>query len=93
MLEEYTRRHAHVWPEMRQALKTSGWNNYSLFLRPDGLLVGYVETEDFEQACQAMKAEPVNAIWQAEMSHFFEGMDDSTPDDSITSLEEIFHLD
>ncbi len=38
-------RHRHVWPEMQAALRETGWANYSLFLRDDGLLVGYLETE------------------------------------------------
>ena len=49
-LDEYKERHRNVWPEMRDALREAGWGNYSLFLRDDGLLVGYVETEDFEAA-------------------------------------------
>jgi L-rhamnose mutarotase len=49
-LEEYKERHRSVWPEMKNALRETGWHNYSLFLRPDGLLVGYLETEDFERA-------------------------------------------
>jgi L-rhamnose mutarotase len=43
-LEEYKKRHEAVWPEMLQALRETGWHNYSLFLREDGLLVGYLET-------------------------------------------------
>ena len=43
-IEEYKARHAAVWPEMLRALHRSGWHNYSLFLREDGLLIGYVET-------------------------------------------------
>ena len=43
-----------VWPEMLKALRETGWNNYSLFSRIDGLLVGYLETEDFEQARAGM---------------------------------------
>ncbi len=49
-LEEYKERHRQVWPEMLTALRETGWGNYSLFLRGDGLLVGYLETEDFERA-------------------------------------------
>ena len=30
--------------------RATGWTNYSLFLDEDGLLVGYLETEDFEAA-------------------------------------------
>ena len=92
-LDEYKERHAHVWPEMREELSSTGWHNYSLFLRPDGLLIGYLETEDFARACAGMKDHPVNARWQAEMTPFFEAMEGSAPDDSIAPLQEIFHLD
>jgi len=57
---------------MLESLRTTGWHNYSLFLRPDGLLIGYLETPDFEQARAAMKNHPVNARWQTEMAPFFE---------------------
>lgn len=92
-MEEYKQRHAHVWPEMLQALQSAGWRNYSLFLRPDGLLVGYLETDNFERACALMKQHPVNSLWQTEMSPFFEALQGSQPDESISPLEEIFHLD
>ena len=42
-LEEYRTQHRAVWPDMLHALRDSGWRNYSIFARPDGLLVGYVE--------------------------------------------------
>ena len=38
-LDEYRVRHAAVWPELLVALRDAGWRNYSLFLRPDGLLI------------------------------------------------------
>ena len=31
--EEYKKRHAALWPEMRKMLKDSGVGNYSIFLR------------------------------------------------------------
>src|SRR4051794_25431881 len=49
-LDEYKAAHRNVWPEMRDALSRHGWHNYSLFLAEDGLLVGYVETDDFARA-------------------------------------------
>jgi L-rhamnose mutarotase len=88
-LAEYRERHRAVWPEMCEALRAAGWSNYSLFLRPDGLLVGYLETEDFEGARRAMDATDVNGRWQAEMAPFFEG---GRPDVAIERLEEVFHL-
>lgn len=92
-IEEYKRRHADVWPEMLDALRDAGWHNYSLFLRDDGLLVGYLETEDFAAAQRAMAATDVNARWQAEMAEFFESLDGQRPDEAMTPLTEVFHLD
>lgn len=92
-LDEYKARHAAVWPEMQKALRESGWRNYSLFLAPDGVLVGYLETDDFERCCAEMQERPVNARWQAEMTSFFESNGDRAPDQIMIPLEPIFHLD
>ncbi|MEU7304365.1 L-rhamnose mutarotase [Streptomyces sp. NPDC007189] len=91
-LDEYRERHAAVWPEMLDALKAAGWRNYSLFLREDGLLVGYLETDDFAAARAAMEATEVNARWQAEMAPFFESLDGARPDEAMKPLTEVFHL-
>jgi L-rhamnose mutarotase len=84
-MDEYRRRHAEVWPEMLDALRETGWTNYSLFLREDGLLVGYFETEDFERAKAGMEARDVNTRWQADMAQYF-------ADGELERLEEVFHL-
>jgi L-rhamnose mutarotase len=76
-LDEYRARHRAVWPEMLAALRDAGWSNYSLFLRDGGLLVGYVETDDFAAA----------------QREFFELPSGERPDTGLTRLEEIFHLD
>lgn len=91
-LEEYKRRHRSVWPEMLAALRETGWTNYSLFLRPDGLLVGYLETEDFERALAGMAAREINERWQREMADFFVQPAGVLPDQAMTPLEEVFHL-
>ncbi|MCM2430522.1 L-rhamnose mutarotase [Streptomyces sp. RKAG337] len=91
-IDEYRRRHEAVWPEMTAALSAAGWHNYSLFLREDGLLVGYLETADFAAARTAMAATEVNTHWQTEMAGFFEAPDDGRPDRAIRPLTEIFHL-
>ncbi|TWD80830.1 L-rhamnose mutarotase [Kribbella amoyensis] len=91
-LEEYVERHRTVWPDMQAALRDAGWHNYSLFLRDDGLLIGYVEAEDLDAAQKAMAATEVNARWQAEMTEFFAGDDGRPPDESFLLLREIFHL-
>jgi L-rhamnose mutarotase len=91
-LAEYRERHAAVWPEMRAALSAAGWRNYSLFLRDDGLLVGYLETEDFDRARSLMDRTEVNARWQREMAPYFEALD-GAPDAAMVPLAEVFHLD
>jgi len=91
-LDEYKRRHESVWPEMGEALRETGWRNYSLFLRADGLLVGYLETDDFSEALRAMAMRDVNERWQRQMAPFFEALDGRRPDEGMLRLEEIFHL-
>jgi L-rhamnose mutarotase len=92
-LEEYRERHRQVWPEMMLALQEAGWGNYSLFLADDGLLVGYVETEDYAGAQAAMARSSVNERWQAEMQSLFADLDDRRPDEGFRRIAEIFHLD
>ena len=91
-IAEYRKRHAAVWPDMLRALEESGWNNYSLFLRDDGLLIGYVETPSIADALAAMAATEVNARWQAEMGEFFVDLD-VPPDEGFVRLTEVFHLE
>ena len=91
-LQEYKERHRSVWPEMLEALRRAGWRNYSLFLRDDGLLIGYLETPDFGRALAAMAGADVNRRWQAEMAGFFEGEPGLKADERMRPLEEVFHL-
>jgi L-rhamnose mutarotase len=92
-LEEYKKRHKAVWPEMLDALHKTGWHNYSLFLRNDGLLVGYLETPNFNKAREGMAKQNVNERWQQEMAPFFEHLDGRRPDEGLLTLEEVFHLE
>ena len=86
-------RHADVWPEMLDALRDAGWSNYSLFLTGDGLVVGYLETGDYEAARQRMAGTAVNERWQADMAPFFADLGGQHPDQGFRRIDEIFHLD
>jgi L-rhamnose mutarotase len=93
MLDEYKERHKAVWPEMLDALRRTGWHNYSLFLREDGLLFGYFEAEEsFQASLDGMAEEESNAKWQDTMAPFFKGTGDHA-DRMMVELEEVFHLD
>jgi L-rhamnose mutarotase len=93
-LAEYKAHHQAVWPEMLEALRRTGWHNYSLFMREDGLLFGYFETPESLQAAQeGMAREEVNARWQALMAPYFENLGGLHPDQGLVELEQVFHLD
>lgn len=91
-LMEYKEQHKNVWPEMLKALHAAGWHNYSLFMRADGLIFGYFETETSLTAAQAkMASTEVNTRWQQFMSPFIDA--NARPDETFLELEEYFHLD
>jgi L-rhamnose mutarotase len=93
LIEEYKKHHAAVWPEMLDALRRHGWHNYSIFLRPDGLLFGYYEAAESPEAAEAgMAKEAINLKWQEFMGPFFESIT-GRPDENMQKLEEVFHLD
>lgn len=93
-LEEYKKRHQAVWPDMLDALRRTGWHNYSLFMRGDGLLFGYFETpESFQAARAGIAQEEVNARWGEYMNPFFEELGDALPEEGMLELEEVFHLE
>jgi L-rhamnose mutarotase len=89
-LAEYKERHAAVWPEMLRALRDTGWRDYQLFLRDDGLLVGTVVVDDLAAAQAAMDATEVSRRWEAEMAPFFTTGSDGR---AKAVLDPVFDLD
>ena len=75
-----------------RALKDAGWDNYSLFLAPDGQLIGYLECDDYQAAQARMAITDVNARWQAEMATLFSNSD-LPPDQGFEIVEEVFNLE
>ncbi|TFH55795.1 L-rhamnose mutarotase [Glutamicibacter arilaitensis] len=92
LIDEYVSRHREVWPQMLQAIEESGRRNYSLFLREDGLLIGYYETDDDVVAQAALDSDPRTAAWEAEMADFFVSLD-GRPDQGALRLSEVFNLE
>ena len=93
-LQDYKMYHRAVWPEMLDALRRNGWRNYSLFVRKDGTLFGYMETpENLQTALADMAKEEVNTKWQEFMAPYFESLEGARPDKMMLELEEVFHLD
>lgn len=92
-LQEYIARHESVWPDMLRAIADSGRRNYSLFLRDDGLLIGYYETDDDAASAAALAADPRTAEWEAQAAGFFESLPGARPDQGAPTLTEVFNLD
>ena len=92
-MREYVERHRAVWPEMLQAIADAGRRNYSLFLRDDGLLIGYYETDDDAASAAALAADPRTAEWEAQAADFFEALPGTRPDQGAPQLTEVFHLE
>ena len=90
-LEEYAERHRAVWPEMQRALRETGWRNYSLFLRDDGLLIGYAEADDLAAAQERVARTEINARWQAAMAELFQS--EGAPDEAWEIIPEVFNLE
>jgi len=65
-----------VWPEMEKAISDAGIRNYSMFVRDDGLLVGYFEAEDPEGSLRKLGETDVNRRWQEHMAEYFESSGD-----------------
>jgi L-rhamnose mutarotase len=94
LMDEYKARHQAVWPEMLDALRRTGWHNYSLFMAKDGMLFGYFETPESLQAANAgMAKEEINAKWQDEMARFFESIGGKHADEGMLELEQVFFLE
>lgn len=92
-LEEYKEIHKNVWPEMLNAISESGVKNYSLFLRPDGLLVGYFEADDPRLSLKRLGETEINAKWQALTGPFFDSGSGDMEKGSLEWLEQVFYLE
>lgn len=91
LIEEYREAHD-VWPEMLAAISEAGFRNYSLFIRPDGLIVGYFEADDPQAALETLGQTEVNARWQENMARFFSAGSGDLQEGGPEWLEEYFHL-
>ena len=92
-VDEYEAEHQHVWPEVLDALRKSGWHNYSIFLsKEDGCLITYCEFEDFNESLNAIAREEISLKWQTRMVEYFVPVPGLKPADAFDKFVEVFHL-
>jgi len=89
--EEYKRRHAHLFPELRTLLHDSGVRNYSIYLdEQTDTLYAYQELEGVGGS-QDLGSTEVCQRWWAYMADIMVVNDDNSP--VSVPLPEMFHMD
>lgn len=90
--EEYRKRHAALWPELKKRIEESGVKNYSIFFDPDtNILFGYQEVEGESNSQDAEAADEITHKWWDYMAEIMEVNPDNSP---VTHpIIEVFHLD
>jgi L-rhamnose mutarotase len=88
---EYDRRHRAIWPELAEAIRSSGIRNMSGFRRGTDVWY-YVECEpDIRTAFAAHGPKPVNQRWNDEFRTIIAEM--AGPDGDLLWYREVFHAD
>lgn len=95
-IDEYTRYHRNVWPEVLNAHRQAGQTNFSLFLKDD-LLFSYFEytgpDEEYEQRMKTVLEAPRMREWLDIMEDIQIPLEARAPGEWWASMEEIFHAD
>jgi L-rhamnose mutarotase len=93
---EYKLNHSRIPQELLEALRRSGWHNYTLFMRPDGYVFGYFESpHDFKTALEKFTKEMETVSKEkkdAGGGSMTESPDPARPDQWIIELEDVFYL-
>ena len=87
---EYQKRHDELWPELEDLLKSTGIEDYSIFLDEEtNSLFGVLKIVD-EKMMDSLPQHPVMQKWWAYMKDIMESNPDNSP--VSVSLKEVFYL-
>lgn len=87
---EYQKRHAKLWPEMKEELKAHGATNYTIFLNEaNGQLFAYLEVPDAAKYNEIANTDVCQRWWKY-MAPLMDTNVDNSP--VTTDLKEVFHL-
>lgn len=90
--EEYKRRHAALWPEMRKLLHDAGVHNYSIYWdKETNILFAYQEVDGDGGGSQDQGANPIVQKWWDYMADIMEVNPDNSP--VSIPLDERFHME
>jgi L-rhamnose mutarotase len=88
--EEYTRRHAALWPEVKALLQEAGIHDYAIFLDEDTDTLFAVQKVDGVASSQTLGNQEVIRRWWTYMADIMETNPDRSP--VIKPLPEVFYL-
>ena len=89
--DEYQRRHAAIWPELKALLQGTGVKNYSIWWDKDtNILFAYQEVEG-EEGSQDLGANPIVQKWWDYMADIMEVNPDNSP--VSIPLDERFYME
>jgi L-rhamnose mutarotase len=89
--EEYEKRHAAIWPELRELLSKNGVYDYSIHWdKETNILFAFQKTKG-EESSQNMGTHPIVQKWWDYMADIMEVNPDNSP--VSIPLPEVFHMD
>lgn len=90
--DEYQKRHAAIWPELKQMIKDQGVSNYSIYWdRETNILFGYQEITGEGNSQDNSNTDPITQKWWDMMADLMEVNPDNSP--VTVELREMFHMD
>ena len=89
-LDEYKRRHDAIWPELVEALKAAGVEDYSIHYDPETRHLFAVLWRREDHGMDALPAHPAVRKWWAYMADIMQTNPDNSPVE--TPLVPVFHL-
>ncbi len=90
MKEEYKKRHAAIWPELKKLLHDSGVRDYSIFLDEETNTLFAVQKVEGEGGSQDLGQTEIVQKWWAYMADIMETNSDNSP--VSIPLEEVFYM-
>ena len=89
--EEYKKRHAALWPEIKKLLKEEGVYDYSIYWDKETNILFAFQKVDGNAGSQDMGSYPIVQKWWNYMADIMEVNPDKSP--ISIPLPEMFHLD
>ena len=89
--KEYARRHAAIWPELKQMIKDSGVSNYSIFWDKETNILFAVQKNSGEGGSQDLGSTEIVQRWWAYMGDLMRTNSDGSP--VAETMPCLFHLD